>query len=95
MRVPAGRLVTGTVKTPVLVLLETTALPCGFAEVPQVIPSAVIVPPPFEVIFPPSVAVLVVTDVEVGVVTVGAVTAPCVVNVPSVEYPLAPVLFVA
>jgi hypothetical protein len=74
MRVPAGNPVTGTVKTPVLVLLETVALPLGFAEVPQVIPSAVSVPPPFEVMLPPSVAEFVVIDADVGVVTVGAVT---------------------
>ena len=63
----------GTVKTPVLVLPETVALPRGEAEVPHVIPSAVIVELPAEVTLPPRVAVLVLIDADVGVVTVGGV----------------------
>ena len=61
----------GTVKTPVLVLPETVALPRGEAEVPHVIPSAVIVELPAEVTLPPRVAVVAVIDADVGVVTAG------------------------
>jgi hypothetical protein len=69
MGVPAGSPVTGTVKAPVLVADEVTTFAWGVFVMlgvsPQVIPSAVIVPPPLLSV-PPSVAVLVVTDAEVG-----------------------------
>ena len=62
---------TGTVNTPPLVLPETVTLPRGDGEFPHVIPSAVIVELPIEVMFPPRVADVLAIDADVGVVTVG------------------------
>jgi len=59
------------VNMPPLVLPETVALPRGDGEFPHVIPSAVKVELPIEVMFPPSVADVLVIDADVGVVTVG------------------------
>ena len=75
-----GNPVIGTVNTPPAVLPEAVALPRGDGDVPHVTPSAVSVPP-FEVTFPPRVAVVAVIDADVGVVTTGSVAV--VVNVPS------------
>ena len=66
--------------------------PLGDGDVPHVMPSAVMALPPFEVTVPPSVAVVVPTAVDVGVVTPGVEAV--VVNVPSDEYAV-PIPFVA
>ena len=52
---------------------SATQLVDGEAEVPQQVPRSIIAEPPFEVIVTPIVAVVFVTDAEVGVVIVGTV----------------------
>jgi hypothetical protein len=73
------RLLTNTPVTVPSVVLVARAV-VGFIAVDQQIPLVVTVPPPFDVMFPPETAVVVVIDVAAAVVSVGT-TIAVVVNV--------------
>ena len=68
---PKGSPVRECVKIPVVRPPCARQLVVGFVVVPQHVPRAVRVAPPFEVTFAPRVALVVVIEVAVGEVTVG------------------------
>lgn len=65
---------------------SVTLLPVGDAEVPHTVPRLVTVAPPSAETVPPRMAVVSVTDVKVGVSTVGGTVGVRVVKEPSAEY---------
>ena len=82
---PGGRLLRRWLKDPVPEPSDN-ALPVGFVEVPHTVPRSVTVAPPSSETVPPSMAVLSVTEVNVGVSTVGGSGAGSVVKEPSPDH---------